>query len=73
MNYGTAERKWPNQPPEHAREITIRKAGADTRSAVMALLVSGGRLGSFGLTGWPVIPTLNVVHAGPTFVRPPTR
>ena len=72
MNNGTAERKWPNQPPEHAREITTRKAGtriyASLCSAVMALPVSGGRLASFGSTGSAVSPTLNVVHAGPTTI-----
>ena len=70
MNNGTAERKWPNQLPEHAREITTRKAGtrisASLCSAVMALPVSGGRLGFLGSTRRLVIPTLNVVHAGPT-------
>ena len=69
MNNEPAERKWPNQPPEHAREITIQKAGtcifASLCSAVMALLVSGGRL-VLGRKLWAVIPTLNVVHAGST-------
>ncbi len=66
---GTAERKWPNQPPEHVREITIQKAGAriyaSLRSAVMALPVSGGRLERTAQAYSPVSPTLNVVHAGP--------
>ena len=77
MNNGTAERKWPYQPPEHVREITTRKAGARIsaflRSAVMALPVSGGRLVYAAMSRRTVTPTLNVVHAGPTINRPDSR
>ena len=70
MNNGTAERKWPNQLPEHAREITTRKAGtrnyASLCSAVMALSVSGGRLDYAAMSRRSVTPTLNVVHAEST-------
>lgn len=64
MNNGLAERKWPNQPPQHVREITIQKA-----RFVMAGLVSGGRLADFGFTGPAISPTLNVVHAESTNPR----
>lgn len=67
--YGLAERKSPNQRPEHAREITTRKAGtriyASLCSAVVALPVSGGRL-ALGRKLWAVTPTLNVVRAEST-------
>lgn len=63
MNNGLVERKSPNQRPEFGREITILKAGAriyvSLRSAVMALLASGGRLVLLPL-GLTVSPTLNV-------------
>lgn len=69
MNNGLAERKRPNQSPEHAREITIRKARACNYAAlphpVMGALVSGGRL-VLGRKSWTVNPTLNVVHAEST-------
>ena len=72
MNNGLAEQKWPNQPPEHAREIIIRKAWGRNSAffpyPVMGALVSGGRRRVLGNTGSRISPTLNVVHAESTIL-----
>jgi hypothetical protein len=65
---GAAERKWPNQPPEHAREITIRQSGL-VDAAPCDGADGSRRKVALERKPWRVIPTLNVVHAGSTRFR----
>lgn len=69
MNNGPVERKWPNQPPELARENTIRQSRACIYAAlphpVMGATVSW-RKAALRRKPWCGSPTLNGSQAGST-------
>jgi hypothetical protein len=69
MNNGPVERKWPYQPPELAREITIRQSRACIYAAlpypVMGATVSRRKV-VLGRKLWCGNPTLNGSQAGST-------